>query len=257
MVECTIISGIVACTVQIFFAYRIFILSKSKLLGSIICVIAVTQCGAGIAQGIQALQLQEFTKLQTKAFVSCVIWVAGSAVCDIIIAISMSYYLSKSETGFKSTHALITRLIWLIIGTGIMTAVIATIGIVLFVAFPQNTYFQTPSLIQAKLYSNTLVVIFNSRLRIVDGKDMTQSFGLTSPSSPWKDGKTRSKTSRPQTDQVQSRQDGARQIEVTVDTVLAIQQDDWRSGAYTNPLESMKTATLGGEASERKANLMV
>ncbi|KAF8886118.1 hypothetical protein BD779DRAFT_1673302 [Infundibulicybe gibba] len=222
-----IITGIVSCAVQTFFAYRIFILSKSKLLWSMICVIALSQCGAAITQGVQALQVREFSKLQAEAFISCAIWLVGAAVCDIIIAISMSYYLWKSETGFNSTHALFTRLIWLTIGTGSMTAVVETVAIVLFFAFPHNSYYQTPALVLAKLYSNTLLVVFNSRLRIINGRDATQSIGLTSFSSPRKDRITRNN----QMGQSQPKRDGTRQIEV--DTVLAIQKKDWESGAYT------------------------
>ncbi|KAF8879468.1 hypothetical protein BD779DRAFT_1150238 [Infundibulicybe gibba] len=251
-----IISGIVACAVQIFFAYRIFILSRSKLLGSVVCVIAVTQCGAGIAQGIQALQLHDFSNAQTKAFVSCIIWGAGSAGCDIIITISMTYYLSKTEASFKSGCTWITRLIWLTIGTGAMTAVVATVGIALFLAFPQKTYFQTSSLIQAKLYSNTLVVIFNSRIRLVDGRDMTQPVGLIYFSPAWTDEMTGgSKPPRHQTDQSQLGQDGTRQIEITVNT-FATQQDDWSDNAYPGQSERTKTITLGDETSKRMSNSM-
>ncbi|KAF8880085.1 hypothetical protein BD779DRAFT_1550380 [Infundibulicybe gibba] len=252
-----IISGIVSCTVQTFFAYRIFVLSKSKPLGLIICVIALTQGASGIAQGVQALQINDFAKLQNEAFVSCTIWLGGAALCDIIIAVSMSYYLSKSETGFRSTHVLISKLIRLTIETGSMTAAVATIDMALFLAFRNNNYHATPALILAKLYSNTLVVILNSRLRIVDGRDTTQSIELNSYSSVWKDGRTRGKPLGRQNDQSQpSRRDGTRQIEVTVDT-LSSQHGDWSGGTYTNQPEGMKVVALGDDTNERKANLMV
>ncbi|KAF8873112.1 hypothetical protein BD779DRAFT_1679370 [Infundibulicybe gibba] len=249
-----VLSGIVSCTVQMFFAYRIFVLSKSKVLALVICVIALTQGSSGIAQGIQALKIGDFSKLQAEAFVSCTVWLAGAAVCDIIIAISMSYYLSKSETGFKSTHILISKLIRLTIETGSMTAAVATIDIALFLGFPHNNYHTTPALVLAKLYSNTLVVIFNSRLRIVNGRDATQSIELNSYSSTWKDGRTRSKPSRDQSQP--TRRDDRRQIEVTVNT-LAVRQDDWNNDMYTDQSEGMKVVTLGDDAAERKANPVV
>ncbi|TFK74297.1 hypothetical protein BDN72DRAFT_80790 [Pluteus cervinus] len=50
----TILDGITGCIVQIFFAYRIFVLSKSKIVPSIICTVAMTQAISSIADGIIA-----------------------------------------------------------------------------------------------------------------------------------------------------------------------------------------------------------
>ncbi|KAF8876245.1 hypothetical protein BD779DRAFT_1677853 [Infundibulicybe gibba] len=164
------ISAIVSCTVQLFFTYRIFILSESKLLASVICLIALTQGGAGIATGVQTLQIDDWSKIQLEAFVSCTIWLVGAAVCDILIAISMCYCLSRNETGLRSTHVLISKLIRLTIETGTVTATVATIDIALFLGFPHNNYHTAPAEILAKLYSNTLVVTLNNRLHITDGR---------------------------------------------------------------------------------------
>jgi hypothetical protein len=176
-----ILSGIVSCTVQMFFAYRIFLLSGSKVVGGIIAAIALTQGASAITQGVQAAIINDFAKLQTEAFVSCTLWLAGSAVCDVIIAVCMSYYLSRKDSAFKATHVLINRLVRLTIETGSLTAAVATVDIILFLSFPHNNYHTAPALTLAKLYTNTLVLILNSRIRIVGGRESSQSgelFGL-------------------------------------------------------------------------------
>ncbi|KAF8890366.1 hypothetical protein BD779DRAFT_265644 [Infundibulicybe gibba] len=241
-----ILSGIVSCTVQIFFAYRIFILSRSKLLPSVICIIALTQGSAGLAQGVQATKTGHWSELQTDAFISCTVWLTGAAVCDIIIAISMSYCLSRSETGFRSTQILISKLIRLTIETGCMTAATATADIALFLAFPHSTYHTTPALILAKAYSNTLLVTFNNRLRIVNGGADTSSIGLDSPLPRWVGEKAHGKTFRHQKNQDQPRgQNGTRPIEVIVN----VQYSNWstsnllnESDTRTNQLEGIDDA---------------
>lgn len=57
----------------------------------------------------------------------------------------------------------------------IHAAAVATVDIILFLSFPHNNYHTTPALTLAKLYTNTLVLIFNSRMRIVGGRDTIQS----------------------------------------------------------------------------------
>ncbi|PPQ91014.1 hypothetical protein CVT25_013939 [Psilocybe cyanescens] len=169
-----IFSGIVSCTVQMFFAYRISILSGSKAIGITISAIALTEGVAAIVGGVQAATV-DLQRLQTKAFASTSVWLAGSAVCDIIIASCMSYFLSRRDTGFKATRTLINKLIRLTIETGTLTATVATVDLVLFLAYRHNNYHTAPATILAKLYSNTLVMICNSRMRIIGGRENTHS----------------------------------------------------------------------------------
>ncbi|KAI8980782.1 hypothetical protein BD414DRAFT_493265 [Trametes punicea] len=170
-----IFSGIVSATVQMYYAYRVSLLSGSRLLGLVISAIALLQGSSAIAQGAQAFKIGNFADLASKAFVSCTIWLAGSAACDIIIAACMTFFLVRKDTKVPSTHAVITKLVRLIIETGILTALAATIDITLFLAFPHNAYHGCIALTLAKLYSNSLLVLFNSRIRIVGGRGMDAS----------------------------------------------------------------------------------
>ncbi|OSD00958.1 hypothetical protein PYCCODRAFT_1468921 [Trametes coccinea BRFM310] len=171
-----IFSGIVSATVQIYYAYRVSLLSGSKLLGLFISVIALLQGSSAIAQGVQAFQIGNFADLATEAFASCTIWLAGSAACDIIIAGCMTFFLLRKDTKVPATHVIITKLVRLVVETGTLTALAATIDITLFLAFPHNAYHGTVALTLAKLYSNSLLVLFNSRIRIVGGRGMAVSF---------------------------------------------------------------------------------
>lgn len=52
-----------------------------------------------------------------------------------------------------------------------ITATVASVDLLLFLVFRQNNFHITPSLTLAKFYSNNLLVIFNSRIRIVGARD--------------------------------------------------------------------------------------
>jgi len=165
-----VLSGITSAIVQLFFAHRITVISRKIWIGVIIAALALAQGAAGVAQGIQAARIGVLEGL-IKAFASCIVWHAGSAVCDVVIAIAMTYYLSSTDKSFRASHDRLKRLTRLIIETGTLTAAVAIVDLVLFLVIPNSTYHVTPALTLAKLSSNSLVMIFNSRTRTSNGTD--------------------------------------------------------------------------------------
>ncbi|KAK0454046.1 uncharacterized protein EV420DRAFT_617008 [Desarmillaria tabescens] len=161
-----IFSGIVSGAVQIYFAHRISILSGSRIIGLIIAILAVTQGTSSIVAGAQARTVGDVSHLQEKTDVGTTIWLAGSALCDVLIAVSMTYFLSRFDTKYKETQAVISKFIRLTIETGTMTATVAVIDLILFLVFPRKNFHITPALVLAKLYSNTLLVMLNSRMHV-------------------------------------------------------------------------------------------
>ncbi|TFK39302.1 hypothetical protein BDQ12DRAFT_587558, partial [Crucibulum laeve] len=164
-----VMAGLIACIVQIFYAYRIYVFSKSKIMAAFITLMALTQCSAGIVAGSLAAVVSNWTMLTFKSVrIASGIWTAVSAACDVVIAICMSYqasiFLSRRKSILKSTQTLLTRIIKLVIGTGIFTALVAILSLVLFEATHlRGALFSTPGLILAKFYSNSMMVILNSR----------------------------------------------------------------------------------------------
>ena len=59
-----------------------------------------------------------------------------------------------------------------------ITATVAALDLILFLVFRQNNYHITPSLTLAKFYSNNLLVIFNSRIRILGARDQPGGVGF-------------------------------------------------------------------------------
>ncbi|KAK0221075.1 hypothetical protein EDD85DRAFT_984014 [Armillaria nabsnona] len=139
--------------------------------------ISLTSSVAAVITGIYAFQADNVLKLNNrKTSIAIGIWCGASALCDIIIAICMTCYLMRgSNTGFRHTRTLITKLIRLTIETGTMTAVVSLLAVILFLVFPHQTFYMTPALLMPKLYTNTVYMVLNSRIRIIGGRDTYMS----------------------------------------------------------------------------------
>ncbi|KIP04367.1 hypothetical protein PHLGIDRAFT_199839 [Phlebiopsis gigantea 11061_1 CR5-6] len=75
----------------------------------------------------------------------------------------MVYLLLRNKTEIAETRTLITKLVRIIIEGGTLTASAAILALILWYAFPHREYYTAVATILGKLYSNSLLAIFNSR----------------------------------------------------------------------------------------------
>ncbi|KAK0484833.1 hypothetical protein IW261DRAFT_1668975 [Armillaria novae-zelandiae] len=147
-----IMSAIVSFVGQVFYAYRIFILSKSQIIPIAIICVSLTSSVAATITGIYAFQAGNVIKL-------------GERKASIAIG------LMRSNTGFHRTQVLLTKIIRLTIETGSVTAVFTLLTFILFIGFPGHSYHSAPALLVPKLYANAIYMVLNSRFQIMGGRD--------------------------------------------------------------------------------------
>ncbi|KAJ7779959.1 hypothetical protein B0H16DRAFT_1711189 [Mycena metata] len=171
-----VFGGIVACIVQSFYAFRLYKLSGSRIVPSILVFVALGMGVTGIFDGVSGRKFfrSNLAKLggtlPTGPATAGVLFLVGTASIDIIIAGCMTYYLTKSDTGFRRTHALITKLIRLSIETGILTALVAVLILALFFGIPGKPYYTAPGKFISTVYANTMFAVLNSRMQILNGR---------------------------------------------------------------------------------------
>ncbi|KJA16817.1 hypothetical protein HYPSUDRAFT_171009 [Hypholoma sublateritium FD-334 SS-4] len=120
-----IMSGIVAFITQSFYAYRVRILAQSIHAAVAIIALAFLQLGGALAVGIETKQAGLFSHFwNTKSTISTGIWEGASTSCDIIIAVSMMYYLSRRDSNIKDPNVFITKFVNLTIETGALTGML-------------------------------------------------------------------------------------------------------------------------------------
>ncbi|KAK0433413.1 hypothetical protein EV421DRAFT_1430712 [Armillaria borealis] len=118
-----IMTGLIGGIVQLFYCYRISVLSKSRVLAASIGAISLAQFVAAVIEGHLQYTYGLYSKQSRQnSLVPCLVWLAGSALCDIIIATIQTYYLIKIDASYKATRNMITRLVRITIETGVLTA---------------------------------------------------------------------------------------------------------------------------------------
>ncbi|KDR74767.1 hypothetical protein GALMADRAFT_562177 [Galerina marginata CBS 339.88] len=164
-----ILTGLITFIAQAFYAYRIAVLSKTKYqyLSVLIMLLAFISLGGAIASGVEAEVAGQFSRLLSKrVLIVCGIWGGTNATCDVLIAASMTYYLKRRDSGIGKTQVLLARIIRLTIETGMATAAVAILSVILvFLPGPQ-TYFMASVFVAGKMYSNSMMASFNSRMEI-------------------------------------------------------------------------------------------
>jgi len=159
-----IFSSIIGAIVQIFFGWRIWTISQSKVTFAVVVLFALLQLGGGGAVGYYIYTDASEVARSAGLVRSVGIRLAGSAAVDTIIAVSMTYFLVRSRgQALGRLNSVLTRLIQLTIETGTITALAAIVDLVFFLK-AHNGLHQVSGVILCKLYSNTLLVLFNNRL---------------------------------------------------------------------------------------------
>ncbi|KAJ7814545.1 hypothetical protein B0H14DRAFT_2604050 [Mycena olivaceomarginata] len=122
-----IIGATITCAGQIFFAWRIYILSHSFVMPSVIAFLTIFQLGAGLWTGVIISRAGRFSLLQYDHFKQPVAWLSATAACDLIIVASTCFYLLKSRNqGFqRSTDRMVSRIIKVTVETGLFCAIFA------------------------------------------------------------------------------------------------------------------------------------
>ncbi|KAF9492001.1 hypothetical protein BDN71DRAFT_1238899 [Pleurotus eryngii] len=148
-------NGLIGLVVELFFARRVWIMSRNWLLTGIIIVLA----NVHFMEAFLLASVKEFPKL---------VWVTSTglgsaAAADIIIAVSLCFYLTRSRTGFKRTDSLISALIAYSLTTGLVTSVIASVCVVTFAIMPTNFVWLSFFWVLGKCYVNSFLAALNSR----------------------------------------------------------------------------------------------
>ncbi|KAJ6504978.1 hypothetical protein C8R45DRAFT_1090741 [Mycena sanguinolenta] len=159
-----ILGGLVAFLAQSFYAYRIHVLSKTRVIPCYIVIISLTSCAGSVL-----MDTSSPTEASQAHFLAVGVWCGGSALCDILIAVCMTYYVIDQNQHRIAPHwslainkALLT--------TSFYTAVVALVAVTLWLAFPHDTYYLSAGTTLPKFYGYSVLVVLNSRIEIVGSR---------------------------------------------------------------------------------------
>ncbi|KAG6848755.1 hypothetical protein H0H93_014354, partial [Arthromyces matolae] len=131
------LSSLAAFTVQVYYARRTHLLTKSHLLFALILLLALCQLAFGFATMGYAFHLVVLATFPSVTWVA-VTWLSFAAACDILIALVQVVFLHRHRSGIPATNRLIKVLTLYIISTGLLTSIIAILELSTFAALGFN-----------------------------------------------------------------------------------------------------------------------
>ncbi|TRM56904.1 hypothetical protein BD626DRAFT_571228 [Schizophyllum amplum] len=158
--------GILALTVQLFYCYRVFLLSRRNyFVAGFLTVVALGTFAVTTTYYGYTTKYTMFADLANIKSLSISINVT-SAVMDVMISSSMVFFLHTSKTGFKRSNDVLNRLIVFTFNTGIPTSAAAIWSLIAINAWPDTFIYMLTFFIEGRLYTNCLMVTLNSRANL-------------------------------------------------------------------------------------------
>ncbi|KAF4566550.1 hypothetical protein EYR36_011981 [Pleurotus pulmonarius] len=158
-----VVMALISTPIQLFFAWRVSIITKSKLIvASILFLPFVHSVSGGIAATIATAVIREFARLQELKG-AIITWLFSSAIADIIITTSLLVNLYRKKTGTKATNDVVNKIMRFTLQTGLLTSIFASLDAILFLAIPDTAYNFALDFPLSKLYTNSLLSSLNAR----------------------------------------------------------------------------------------------
>ncbi|THU99451.1 hypothetical protein K435DRAFT_794890 [Dendrothele bispora CBS 962.96] len=125
---------------QIYYAWRIRILTNSNVLAGFIFVLAWVSFAWSICGSVFTALHPNWDGIDNRLLTSLITWQTTSTVCDVVIAIAMVFYLTThKKDSMAVTKSVVNRIIILTIQTGVITSVAAIASILTFTLVKQAT----------------------------------------------------------------------------------------------------------------------
>ncbi|KII90547.1 hypothetical protein PLICRDRAFT_537061 [Plicaturopsis crispa FD-325 SS-3] len=155
-------TGLIGTLVQLFFAWRVKVLNRKRI-DIVVLIVVLAMAGAlcSVGTSIAISRIPNFTDFQ-KFKVVVIVWLVCSALCDVIITLALVLHLRRHKTRFAATDDIVNRIIRATVQTGLLTAVWATVDLIVFLVNPTGLHliFNVPL---SKLYTNSLMSSMNAR----------------------------------------------------------------------------------------------
>nr|GAT59195.1 predicted protein [Mycena chlorophos] len=132
-------TAIIAVAVQLFYAWRVKVLTGNLWLVAAVVGSAFVAFAGGIGTSVEVHLHPYF--INFISFKSVVItWLAGSAVADVIITSILVVHLRSHKSGLAGSDLLVDRIIRMTVQTGLATSLCATIDLILYLTDPVALY---------------------------------------------------------------------------------------------------------------------
>jgi len=154
--------GIISASVQLFFVWRVKVLTKNLWLSGLIALLSLMQIAGGLAYAVEAGIVHMFSNfLRFRPVI--IAWLATSALCDILITISITWALRKHRAKpLILAEDMVKRITRLTLQNGLITTIWTVTDLLIVVSSSDGAHFIFCFTL-AKLYINSLFSTLNAR----------------------------------------------------------------------------------------------
>ncbi|KAH0580111.1 hypothetical protein H2248_002918 [Termitomyces sp. 'cryptogamus'] len=172
------INVIIIVAVQTLYALRVWKLGRlyHRIWPIVVATIVASGYAIGIILAVKTYETSTFADLSTISWViyAAFAWTTG---IDVVIAIAMCYYLTRSKSGLSGTDSKIVMIIRMVLISGFLTSACSLTALITYVAMPNTLVFLGIEFLLTKLYINSFLAMLNARKSI---RETDVSTGLVS-----------------------------------------------------------------------------
>ncbi|RDB14965.1 hypothetical protein Hypma_016152 [Hypsizygus marmoreus] len=164
-ISLTILStAVLTFAVHCFYAHRIYLLSHKNLyLTVLILFLALARLASACATTVKTLDLHFFSAFKDSLWWLFTLGLALSSCVDVLITASLCFLLQSNRAGTTSLKLVIDSLIRYAFEAGILTCAGTFISMICWLTMRHNLIFLGVYFVVSKLYTNSLLVILNTR----------------------------------------------------------------------------------------------
>ncbi|EKM76861.1 hypothetical protein AGABI1DRAFT_130878 [Agaricus bisporus var. burnettii JB137-S8] len=161
----------ISMPIQLFFAWRIFRLTKMTVIPVIVSLLSFVSFAGGIWTTVKIIMIKSFSR-KPELHWSALVWFLSACVADVLITLTLVLNLSRRKTGFSATDDVISKIIRMTVQTGFLTALFAIGDVVFFMTLGKTALNFLWDLALTKIYANCLMSTLNARAAL---KEMSSS----------------------------------------------------------------------------------
>ncbi|PFH46590.1 hypothetical protein AMATHDRAFT_69523 [Amanita thiersii Skay4041] len=171
-----LIGGLVSFITNLTYAYRIHVVTSSRVLTWVIIVLNLLQFIFAVVFACMATWAGRSSQhpesilgnqIYNSGQITGLMWLSLSVISDVSIAVTMVYSLSREKILSKEIRQKVSQLLRLTIETGSATAIMNIITLILLAtARWTGTLYLATLVVLSKMYGNAMMVLLNNRISI-------------------------------------------------------------------------------------------
>ncbi|KAL4262104.1 hypothetical protein AB1N83_005644 [Pleurotus pulmonarius] len=186
-----IITAVIAFIVVCFLVTRLWALSgKNKIVTGVASVLTVTHLVMNLIFPIKTLPYRNIVSGARELKPIGTTGLAVAVFTNVYVSGGLCYYLQRGRTGFKKSDDIVTKLIALVITTGLLSTLFVIANLVALVVAPDKLYDLFFNFLLGKSYINALLTTLNAREMIQNSQTTTSNNTLSTSFQTLKSGRS-------------------------------------------------------------------